>query len=260
MHQHGATRNIVLLIRIVLGLLIASSLLGCNTQGKSEASDILNKSISKMSTLSSFKETDLIVASTKEGTSTTTQKAEYDLSTKKSHAVRTEDNRSTTTTYYAYGGHQYVGMSVRGNPIQWQKLKTTVTGAGAYWLTEITKMAKNPKSVRVVSENSATYELGLDAKQQLVNLMLNADVATKPKATNDPKQAATVKAVENLKATVVFAVAKDTFYLERAYIKIDIAAMPDTGDLSLKEDFRFYDFNKPVNIVLPEDAKSAGGK
>jgi len=238
---------------MALGLLIVSSLLGCNTQSKSVANDILNKSISKMNALGSFKETDTIVTSTKEGTSTATSKAEYDLSAKKSHTARTEGNGSVTTTY-SYGGYLYASASVG----EWQKQK--VAGVSSYWLAEMTKMSKNPESVRVVQENSTTYELGLDVKRQLVNLWLSADVDANPKPTDNPKQAATVKAVENMNASVVLTVAKDTYYLERADVKIDIAAMPDTGDLSLKEDIKFYDFNKPVNIVLPKAAKSASGK
>jgi outer membrane lipoprotein-sorting protein len=237
---------------IALVLLIVSSLLGCNTQGKSAAGDILDKSISKMKTLSSFKETDTIVSSTKEETSITTLEAEYDLSAKKSHSVKTE-NDSVTTSYF-YGGYLYTSVSDG----KWQKEK--VAGAGSFWLAEVSKMTKNPKSVRVISENSTTYELGLDVKRQLVNLMLYADVNANPKAADNPEQVATVKAVENMNGSVVLTVAKDTLYLERADIEISITAMPDIGDLSLKEDIKFYDFNKPVDIALPDAAKSASGE
>jgi hypothetical protein len=34
-------------------------------------------------------------------------------------------------------------------------------------------------------------------------------------------------------------------------------AYRDTGDLSMNIDINFYDFNKPVKIVLPKEAKSA---
>lgn len=237
---------------IALVLLIVSSLLGCSTQGKSEASDILDESISKMKTLNSFKETDTTVSSTKEGTSTTVLKAEYDLSAKKNHTVKTEND--SVTTSYSYGGYLYTSVSEG----KWQKQK--VAGVGSFWLGEISKMTKNPKSVRLISACSTTYELGLDAKQQLVNIILYADVDANPKASDNPEEAATVKAVENMNASVVLTVAKDTLYLERADIEISITAMPDIGDLSLKEDIKFYDFNKPVDIVLPDAAKSASGK
>lgn len=220
-----------------------------------------------MNALNSFRATNTITTSTtKEGTSKEIDKGDYDLAQKRSHVVTIGDNGRITKTFYAYGGSQY---NKQGSE-KW--LKSKVIGAGAYWLTEITEMSKDPESARVIQENSSTYELAINVKRQLVNLFTYGSINPSPqtiKNFNKKVQADVLnvqgladlrKAVKKMNAHSVITVTKDTFYLKRANFKIDIKAYRDTGDLSMDIDINFYDFNKPVKIVLPKDAKSASGK
>lgn len=144
---------------------------------------------------------------------------------------------------YSQGGFLFTFQNGK-----WQKVKSSSTSSlTPADLVTLTEGAEKPR----VSTTSASYRVTFDVNPKTLQKL---DLLGTGAASGTSAQGG---AVPGLHMSAVYTIARDTQLVQAASLDM---SMPDvtgdgntTGTLSTK----LYDFNKPVNVIVPADAKSA---
>lgn len=144
---------------------------------------------------------------------------------------------------YSQGGFLFTFQNGK-----WQKVKSSSTSSlTPADLVTLTEGAEKPR----VSTTSASYRVTFDVNPKTLQKLdlLGTGAASGTSARGG--------AVPGLHMSAVYTIARDTQLVQAASLDM---SMPDvtgdgntTGTLSAK----LYDFNKPVNVIVPADVKSA---
>jgi hypothetical protein len=241
--------------------LLVSALIvsGCGKTApkKSDAQKLLEESNKKMQTVKSFKAVGTINMSGKApGAGNMDLDFEMQVQTKgprdfDGHMVM--KGMGQDTEMYMVGGNAYVNVPGKGwykQPLgDYTDISKPPTPA------EMAKISEAAENVRILTEDSQYYRMAFDVGPEYIEEAMGMQKDTEGLSAEEKKMMEEM--LKGIKMTAVFKIEKSTMYILNMTMGFGIPNMPLVGAVRMEQKIDFSEFDKPVSISLPEEAKNA---
>ncbi len=232
----------------VLLLLVVLALAGC---GGEPAGEILDKSIRTMEQVKSLK-MNVDVTNEEDGQK---QEESYEAVLVRSdknpdayNMMLAVDIPSIEDKVYFVDGYQYVKISG-----DWYK--APVEQEATMGLGQFEQLEEMSEEMKVTSESGDSWTLSFDLSAEFIeDAMMEGTEGMDAMGSEFDEMLQSL--VENTNIGGELEIAKSTYYLEIMKTTMS-AGIEDFGSFSMDATSRFSDFNKDLDVELPEDAKNA---
>lgn len=120
---------------------------------------------------------------------------------------------------------------------------------------DMSKLGENAQNTRILAEDSQYYRIAFDLKTDYIQELMGMKKGAKSLSAEEKKMANAM--VKGMQMGVTFQVEKSTHYVISMTMNFNIPNMPTVGALKMEEKIDMSDFNKPVEVNLPAEAKNA---
>ena len=172
------------------------------------------------------------------------------------------DEKGQTTEAYIMDGYAYSYSTLTG----WEKQKVDEAqglSSGMISPGQVTELSKYAENLEELPEEDGSYVISFDVGSKFFEETLTGaqDQAAEP--TTEEQQAAqdmmelAKQMLDGLEMTVVMKIDKETYFPTSIVLEMSLKDAPMLGDMSVEMEVSFSEYNTPVAVVLPEEAKSA---
>jgi hypothetical protein len=252
-------RRVVLLFTAAL---LAATLIvtGCGTTTKkptNDATQILKDSRKAMLSVKSYKGTGSIsLASSAQGASSMNVTFEMQIQQNgpkdlQGHIIMHSSGQDMETYIangYAYSKDPTKGWTKQpvGEVTDFSKLATPA---------DISKLGAAAKDARLISQSGEYYKVSFSLNTNYLMDLMGLSKSTKGLTAQEKKNAEAM--VKGMTMGAVFQIQKPTMYIQSMAMNFLFPNMPNIGSVKMGYRADLSDFNKPVKVTLPEDAKNA---
>lgn len=230
--------------------LVVAAVSGCEDSAasrlNSRAPGLLKQAGTALSKVSSVKETGANVMSSQDSSipyQKVTFTSEMDLSDPSKPSSHTVLSRSGNyLDVYSSGGFLFT----QDQEGQWHK--TASPGTSSMTPGDLIRMTEGAGNLRL-SPTAAGYRISFDVDPRTLEKL---DILA-----GDEASAADAAGTAGLRTSALYTIARDTMLVESAKIVMRMPDVTGEGETTGTVTVKLYDFNQPVNTVLPEAAGSA---
>lgn len=256
-------KGLIVLLVVLLACAVALAA-GCGSkkETKSDAQKILEQSQEKMSAVDSLKMTGSMVVNTP-GAETKQETAELSMDVKmispedvEGHMV-VKGSDGEQTDVYVSGGYVYTKDPASG----WYKQKADEFGSMSSGmmtpkdLEELNKYAENITMTESGNEYKLSFDIGPEYFEKALGATTDQTTQTVPGSKEIEEMMKSL--IKGIQMSLTYTIDKSTMLAGSAKLKVTMKDVPMMGDLSIAMDMTFSDYNAPVQVALPEEAKSA---
>lgn len=237
-----------------LALVLVAALLvtGCGaktsstgTKGQMTPQQVVQKSNQKMQSVRSLKITGMGDVTEGGKSGKTELESKYDSTDTKNPKGILIVQGVENETIYALDGYIYTNSGSEG----WVKVRAdkNISRTITFSPEELSNLSKSAKNLKMLTDSGNSYQIAFDIGKGYYDQelkQLNPDVA---------------KILQGILCGVkaVFKISKSTFYLDGLTLKMDVKDFGAFGKVGFNMNFAFSDYNVPVTVSLPPEAKSA---
>jgi len=264
--------SLVVLVALFVAVLVVA---GC---GKKEpkaptgAKQILDKSQQVTKDIKSVKgsgSADVLMPQSEEKETKVTFNMESNVISKDDvevYMVATEQAGEETQVYLV-GGYMYSYSPKTG----WEKQKVQgaedLTSAGLLSPSTVSDLSKYAQNVKQLPDEGNNYVISFDVSSQFFEKALSSAQGQQSSAPTSEEQKALQQMTDLMKdmlkglnMNMVLKIDKTTYYPADAVVTLGIKGAPVIGDMTANLKTAFTDYNKPVTITLPPEARNAPEK
>jgi uncharacterized protein involved in high-affinity Fe2+ transport len=256
-------KGLIVLLVVLLACAVALAA-GCGEkkETKSDAQKILEQSQQKMSAVDSLKMTGSMVIKTP-GAETKEETVDLSMEAKmvspedvEGHMVM-KDSSGAQTDVYMSGGYVYTNDPASG----WYKQKMDAAGGVSSGmmtpkdLEELNKYAENITMTETGNEYKLSFDIGPEYFEKALGASTDQSTQTTPGSKELEEMMKSL--IKGIQMSLTYTIDKSTMLAKSAKINMTMKDAPMMGDISIAMDMAFSDYNAPVQVALPEEAKSA---
>lgn len=152
---------------------------------------------------------------------------------------------------YIAEGNEYMYVAGKG----WYKQPMGQGGVSSQPPTpaEMAKFSEDAENLKFLSDSGTSYQVSFDIGSKY----FEKSIAQSPEFKDPKVQKLMEGFTKSIKMSAVFKINKSTLYLEDVTLKMSTEDMPTVGKMSVDMSMAFSDYNVPVDVSLPPEARNA---
>ncbi len=223
-----------------------------------KASEIVNKATLNMQKIKTFK------AKAFYSITSATQGAQnmnysFDIESDKTDPANITTKMSVKGTgnqnfdMYITGGYAYMAVPGKGwykSPVKQEQIEKQASPEN------IARYTKGAEDMKIIKEDGISYTISFTISRKFLEEQMKSQMGEETQDSKEFKQYME-QIFKGLKMSCIFTISKKNLLVEKANIQMVMKDMPVIGDVNMTMNIEFSDFNKPLSIKLPDEAKTA---
>ena len=120
---------------------------------------------------------------------------------------------------------------------------------------DISKLGDAATNARILTEDSQYYKITFDLNADYLKQLMGLQKSNKNLSSEEKKIADEM--IKGMQMGAIFKLEKSTMYVKSMVMNFNIQNVPSVGTVKMEEKIDLSEFNKPVEVNLPAEAKDA---